>query len=106
TLRNGSIKGAATAELADFRDGIIGNFENLYFFNFPDPSVAGFGDFSLSGDATLANFASGALKFSNMEITLAEGSSLESVFKGGTHSHASPVAAGANTVGADKGSFT
>src|SRR5690606_24772435 len=39
TLRNGAIKGAAATELADFRDGIRGTFENLYFFNFPDPSV-------------------------------------------------------------------
>src|SRR5690606_29051783 len=106
TLRNGAIKGAAATELADFRDGIRGTFENLYFFNFPDPSVDGFGDFSLSGDATIANFAGGELNFSNMEITLSEGSALESVFKGGTHAHATSVAAGANTVGVDKSSFT
>lgn len=106
TLRNGTIKGATAAELADFRDGIRGKFENLYFFNFPDPSVDGYGDFSLSGDATIANFVGGQLTFNNIEITLSEGSSLESVFKEGTHAHATSVAAGANTVGADKGSFT
>src|SRR5690606_24429384 len=66
TLRNGAIKGAATAELADFRDGIRGTFEDLYFFNFPDPSVDGYGDLSLSGDETNANFADGQLKFNNM----------------------------------------
>src|SRR5690554_6419756 len=52
TLKNGSIKGSATTELADFRDGAQGTFENLYFFNFPDPASDGYGDFSLSGDET------------------------------------------------------
>lgn len=105
-LRNGSIKGASTAELADFRDGIIGNFENIYFFGFPDPGADGFGDFSISGEESVANFANGSLVFKNLEITLAEGATLQTVFKGGVHVHATAVAAGANTVGAETAAFT
>lgn len=106
TIKNGSIKGASNTELADFRDGILGAFENIYFFGFPDPAVAGYGDFSLSGEKTLANFNNKSLVFKNLEITLAEGVSLESVFKNGSHVHATAVASGANTVGADKRSFS
>lgn len=105
-LRNGTVKGTSTTELADFRDGILGTFENIYFFGFPDPSVDGYGDFSLSGDETLANFSNKSLVFKNLEITLAEGASLESVFKNGSHVHATAVASGANTVGANKSSFS
>src|SRR5690606_21921309 len=61
TLKNGSVKGAPTTEIADFRDGILGTFENIYFFGFPDPSADGYGDFSLSGDETLANFSNKSL---------------------------------------------
>lgn len=106
TLRNGSIKGTATTELADFRDGILGTFENIYFFGFPDPAVDGYGDFSLSGDQTIANFASGGLTFNNLEVTLPEGVSLDAVFKNGTHAHATAVALGANSIGADKSFFS
>ena len=106
TLRNGSVKGASATELADFRDGILGTFENIYFFGFPDPSVDGYGDFSLSGEETLANFSNKSLVFNNLEITLAEGVGLESVFKNGSHAHATAVASGANTVGADKDKFS
>lgn len=100
TIRNGSIKGHEAAELADFRDGARTAVENLYFFGFSDPSD-GRGDFSLSGDQTLANFASGALSFNNLEVTLPSGVALEDVFLHGTHVHATAVDKGANTVGAD-----
>ncbi len=106
TLRNGSVKGAATTELADFRDGVLGTFENIYFFGFSDPAVDGYGDFSLSGDKTIANFADGGLIFNNLEVTLPEGVSLDAVFKNGSHTYATAVAPGANTVGADKSFFT
>src|SRR5690606_20533030 len=106
TLRNGSVKGAATTELADFRDGVLGTFENIYFFGFSDPAVDGYGDFSLSGDKTIANFADGGLIFNNLEVTLPEGVTLEAVFKNGTHDHATAVAAAGNTVGAEKSFFT
>ena len=106
TLKNGSIKGNNVAELGDFRDGARGNFENIYFFGFADPATTdGRGDLSLSGDKTLATFAGGELKFMNLQATLADGVSLTTVFKAGTVDAATAVAAGANTVGADKSAF-
>ncbi|MDR7128738.1 hypothetical protein J2X69_001070 [Algoriphagus sp. 4150] len=106
TLINGTVVGSSVAELADFRDGARGTFENIYFTGFPDPSASdGRGDFSLSGDKTLATFANGELKFVNLEITLAEGAELSEVFRNGTDAFATSVAAGANTVGADKSAF-
>jgi hypothetical protein len=106
TLKNGSVKGNNVAELADFRDGARGTFENIYFFGFADPaSTDGRGDFSLSGDKTLATFANGSLKFANLQITLANNVALSTVFRAGTAVHASAVAAGANTVGANKAAF-
>lgn len=106
TLRNGSIKGDVNSELGDFRDGARATLENIYYFNFPDPAVDGRGDLSISGVDSEANFLSGVLSFSNLEITLAAGVALGDVFKGGTDAHATSVAAGANTVGADKTTFT
>lgn len=106
TLKNGSVKGSAVAELSDFRDGIRGSFQNMYFFGFPDPSVNGFGDLSISGDESLSNLSSGALEFSNLEVTLPEGANLQAVFKGGSHSSVTAVPQGANTVGANIAEFT
>lgn len=105
TLRNGSIKGNSDTELADFRDGARGTFENIYFFNFPDPTVSGRGDFSLSGAGSIDNFTNSILNFSSLEITSEAGVALSDVFKAGTDARASEVATGSNTVGADKSSF-
>lgn len=106
TLKNGTVKGSAAAELADFRDGARGTFENIYFFGFPDPATAdGRGDLSLSGDKTLANFAGGSLVFNKLEVTSPAGVALTTVFRNGTDAHAAEVAAGANTVGATKSAF-
>lgn len=108
TLKNGSVKGHPSSEFADFRAGARGTFENMYFFNFPAPSAnnnAGRGDFSLSGDNTIANFTNGALKFAKLEATLAEGVTLQHAFRNGTDVHASSVAIRANTIGADKAAF-
>ncbi len=105
TLINGSVKGSAAAEMGDFRDGARGTFENIYFFGFPDPAAGGRGDFALSGDKTLATFAAGTLVFKKLEATLATGVSLNNIFLNGTAAHATAVAAGANTVGADKSAF-
>ncbi|MDD3741124.1 MAG: hypothetical protein PHH30_07770, partial [Bacteroidales bacterium] len=107
TVKIGSIKGSDAAELGDFRDGARGSFHDIYFFNFPNPAdTDGRGDLSLSGDASIANFASGDFSFSALQITLATGVELTSVFKNGTDAHATVVNAGANTVGADKSKFT
>ena len=66
----------------------------------------GFGDLSISGDESLSNLSSGALEFSNLEITLPDGANLQAVFKGGSHSSVSAVPQGANTVGANIAEFT
>lgn len=106
TLKNGTIKGNNVAEFGDFRDGARGSFENIYFYNFSSPDdTNGRGDLSLSGDKTIANFADGVLTFSNLQATLAQGVTLDQVFKGGTDAFASSVELGANTVGADLGVF-
>lgn len=108
TVKNGSVKGHPNSEFGDFRAGARGAFSNIYFFNFPAPSDnnnAGKGDLSLSGDATIANFANGVLTFSKLEATLAAGVTLDQAFRNGTSAHASTVAAKANTVGADKAAF-
>jgi hypothetical protein len=105
TVKNGSVKGHPAAELGDFRDGARGTFENIYFFDFPDPATDGRGDFSLSGDKTVTSFSEGNLVFNNLQVTLASGVSLTTVFKNGTEAHATSVEPGANTVGADVSKF-
>lgn len=106
TVKNGSIKGNPASELGDFRDGARGTFQNIYFYGFPSPATSnGRGDLSLSGDKTLTNFANGNLIFNNLQVTLPEGVELADVFKNGTSAHATNVAAGANTVGADLTAF-
>lgn len=105
TVMNGSIKGSSVAEMGDFRDGARGTFKNLYFFGFPDPTNGERGDLSLSGAVSIDNFASGVLKFENIQATLGAGIPLSVAFKNGTDVHASIVAQGANTVGANKSVF-
>jgi hypothetical protein len=104
TLTNGSVKGAANSELGDFRDAARGTFQNIYFFNFPDPATDGRGDFSLSSGSD-ATFDAGTLTFSGLEVVLPAGVALNAVFKAGTDAHATSVVAGTNTVGANKTSF-
>jgi hypothetical protein len=104
TLTNGSIKGSSVAELGDFRDAARGTFSNMYFFGFPDPATDGRGDFSLSSGSDVT-FGDGSLAFSGLQVTLPVGVALNAVFKAGTDVHATSVAAGANTVGANKTSF-
>jgi len=104
TVMNGTIKGSSVAELGDFRASALGSFSNIYFFNFPDPTVAGRGDLSLSSGSDVT-YAAGDLTFSNLQTTLPAGISLSQVFLGGTDVHASDVALGANTVGANTSAF-
>jgi hypothetical protein len=109
TLKNGSVKGHPKSEMADFRDGARGTFENIYFFDFPSPadnSNAGRGDFSLSGDKTIANFSEGILKFTKLEATLKTGVTLTTAFRNGTNASVTEVVLKANTVGATKSAFT
>lgn len=106
TITKGTIRGSATTELADFRDGARATVSELYFFGFPDPATSGgLGDFSLSGTGTTDNFAAGYLVFDKLEITPAEGAALNTIFKNGTDAHVIVKAAGTNTVGADKTAF-
>lgn len=107
TVKNGSVKGnSLKSELADFRDGARGAFENIYFFGFGDPALSsGRGDFSLSGDETVSNFVENILTFSNLQITPADGVALTTIFKNGTDVHVTSVAAGSNSVGADVTKF-
>ncbi|WP_339710559.1 hypothetical protein [Cyclobacterium amurskyense] len=107
TVQNGTIVGNDVSELGDFRDGARGTFKNILFKSFADPATTdGRGDLSLSGDKSLENFENGILAFENLEIVIAEGVSLSSVFKHGTSAHASTVADDASTVGADKAAFS
>jgi hypothetical protein len=105
TLTNGTVKGNDASELGDFRSSARGDFNNIYFFGFPDPATDGRGDFSLSS-GTDATFAAGDLTFSNLQVTLPTGVALTAVFKAGTDVYATDVAAGANTVGANVSAFS
>jgi hypothetical protein len=105
TLTNGTVKGDDASELGDFRDAARGAFNNIYFFGFPDPATDGRGDLSISSGSDVT-FAAGDLTFSNLQTTLPAGVALTAVFKGGTAVHATDVAAGANTVGANLSAFT
>ncbi|NJN40905.1 MAG: hypothetical protein HC811_00325 [Flammeovirgaceae bacterium] len=122
-VKNGSVKGITNAELADYRSCARGSFQNIYFFNFPDPATPdgsggtlGRGDLSLSNPTsstcTTDNFANGNLSFSGLQITLGQKFdntgpiSITAVFKSGTSAHATNVASGANTVGANKTLYT
>ena len=104
TLTNGTVKGNDASELGDFRSSARGDFNNIYFFGFPDPATDGRGDFSLSSGSD-ATFAAGDLTFSNLQVTLPTSVALTAVFKAGTDVHATDVAAGANTVGANVSAF-
>jgi hypothetical protein len=110
TVKNGSLKGANN-EIADFRASARGAFENLYFFNFPDPALpvgapAGEGDLSLADTGSQANFANAILTFSNLQVVPATSVALDVIFRNGTHVHATAVTPSTKTVGADKTKFS
>ena len=108
-LKNGSIKGSVSAELADFRSCARGTFENIFFFGFPDPALAARGDLSLSNPTgstcTTDNFANNILNFASLQLdtTGMNSPALTAVFKSGTHVHAISVTT--RTVGANKSEF-
>jgi len=107
TLRNGSIKGSSEAELGDFRACARGTFENIFFFDFPDPTINGRGDLSISNPTNSScstdNLTNGVLTFSNLQVILPTNVVLSSVFKNGTHLFASDVMN--RSVGATKTNF-
>jgi hypothetical protein len=104
TLRNGSIKGSPEAELGDFRACPRGTFENIFFFDFVDPAIAGRGDLSISNPTNSTcstdNLTSGVLTFSNLQVILPTNVTLSSVFKNGTSTFATSVTT--RTIGANK----
>lgn len=104
TVMNGTVKGNANSELADFRQDARGTFEKIYFFGFPDPSANSKGDFSLSSGSDVT-FANGNLTFADLQIDITGMNSpaLTDIFKNGTDAHASIVTT--NTVGATKSAF-
>lgn len=110
TIRNGSIKGSSEAELGDFRACPRGRFENIFFFDFPDPAINGRGDLSItnpsSSTCSTNNLTSGVLTFSNLQVILPTNVVLNSVFKNGTDVFATSVNNIVNrTVGANKSIF-
>jgi hypothetical protein len=107
-VKNGSIKGNPSAELGDFRSCPRGSYENIFFFNFPDPATtSGRGDLSISNPTTSSNptcstdnLSSGVLTFSNLQVILPSNVLLTSVFKDGTSNSATSVIT--RTVGATR----
>lgn len=108
TVKNGSVKGHPASELGDFRACPRGSFENIFFFEFPDPATSsGRGDLSISNPTSSTcstdNLANGVLTFSNLQAILPTGVSLSSVFLNGTSTYATSVTN--RTVGANKSIF-
>lgn len=107
TIRNGSVKGSPEAELGDFRACPRGTFENIFFFDFPDPAIAGRGDLSISNPTNSTcstdNLSNGLLTFSNLQVILPTNVILSSVFKNGTSVFATDVTN--RSVGANKSTF-
>ena len=62
TLKNGTLLGR-NGEYADFRDGAIGNVENVFFYGFSASS-----DFELDDSTSSYNYNNGLLNFTNVEI--------------------------------------
>lgn len=107
-IKNGSIQGHSVSELGDFRACPRGIFENLYFFDFPDPAASsGRGDLSISNPTSSTcstdNLANGTLTFSNLQAILPSNVLLSSVFLNGTDSYASSVTI--SSTGANKSVF-
>ncbi len=109
TLINGSVKGSPEAELGDFRACPRGTFNNILFFDFTDPTIAGRGDLSISNPTNSTcstdNLTNGVLTFSNLQAILPTNVTLNSVFKNGTSSYATEVTTTNRTVGANKSTF-
>ena len=107
TIRNGTIKGSPEAELGDFRSCPRGTFGNIFFFDFPDPSINGRGDLSITNPTnstcSIDNLLNGVLTFSNLQVILNTNVTLSSVFRNGTDAYVVDVTN--RTVGANKSTF-
>lgn len=108
TIKNGSVKGHPVSELGDFRACPRGSFENIFFFDFPDPiTSSGRGDLSISNPTNSScstdNLVNGTLTFSNLQAILPTSVSLSSVFLNGTSVYATSVTT--RTIGGNKTFF-
>ena len=65
TLKNGTLMGL-NGEYADFRDGAVGNVENLFFFGFSSNA-----DFEIDDSTSSSNHSNQLLNFTNIEINTA-----------------------------------
>jgi hypothetical protein len=61
-LKNGTLMGG-NGEYADFRDGAMGNLDNLFFFGFSPSS-----DFEIDDSTSSYNYSNSLLNFTNIEI--------------------------------------
>lgn len=80
TMKNGYLKGSATAangEYADWRSNAQGSLLDSYFFNFPDGK-----DIELDNTGGVsANYFAGKIKMTGNEFNLPSGVTLASIFK-------------------------
>lgn len=109
-VKNGSVKGHPSAELGDFRSCPRGSYENIFFFNFPDPALAQRGDLSVTNPTTSSNptcstdnLSSGVLTFSNLQVILPSNVLLTSVFLNGVSNYATSVIT--KTVGGNRNNY-
>jgi hypothetical protein len=97
TLKNGSVRATVEADeveaagLVDLDANSLTIMESIYFFD----TVAG----------QTFDLKPAGCTFATMEATIPAGTSLTDFFLAGTHAFTTSVAAGANTVGADKSAF-
>ncbi len=112
TLANITIIGAgstSTSKVADLRDGVLVNLDNVYAYNFGVD-----GTFKINGEDSATELTAGHIAFSDVEVVLPEGVSsvaelLSGDFVSGDEAkftdNATAVEAGAQTVGADTSVF-
>jgi len=92
TLQNGSVKAGASAGLVDNDANTNVNMNKIYFFNV---TAQTFDQLPTDYTGTFADF----------QVTLPAGKTIADLFLGGSAAYTTAVAAGANTVGADKTKF-
>lgn len=92
TIKNGSVSAGTAAGLVDNDPNTNVDMENIYFFN-------------IKAGQTFDQTPTVPAAFSNFQVTLPDGTAIADFFKGTSADATTAVAAGANTVGADKTPF-
>jgi hypothetical protein len=92
TLKNGSVSAGTAAGLVDNDPNTNVDMENIYFFN-------------IKAGQTFDQTPTVPVMFSNFQVTLPATTAIADFFKGTSADVTTAVAAGANTVGADKAPF-